>query len=411
MKEEYKRSISGVLLILLYPFAGIIYTFRNIQKQEAEKWFFLICLYFGLAFIYFNPYGLLGEGSDSERYAIALREAFSMRGITLHDYLNYRLREDYYANILLFAVSRFTSNPQIFYGVAAAIMGLFFSKTAWIIINQTKGNKYVWIFIVTMLLCDPIWKINGVRWWTALYVFLYGAFSFVFEKKKIKLIWCLLSVLIHYTFLFPLYILVVYFFLPKKNTLPYVILFMVLTLVSNFDLSSVSDVVAKLIPASFNEETITGYLSFEYKAQHNLFADSGRFVAMYVNLFLMWVAYFGGRKEFEFNPGLKKFFIFTLLMSSLCLFINFAPWGRRFLGLSNFLSFAFYCLFLSQDFVNGKILKNIKFAIPFVAYFAIYQISFGLYSIGAKNLFLGNFLTVFFYNDFISIHHYLELLF
>lgn len=410
--KSNRRLWGGLLLTLVYPFGGIIYTFRRIQWKEAEYWFLLICVYIGLAFIYFDSTSttMQGEGKDAERYAMEL--------ITLHrsdiSFTNYiaaeadkRQDNDYYAATLLYFVSRFSGNPQLFFGLAALIMGLFFAKTAWIIINKTKKHPYVYLLIIAMLLSAPIWKINGVRWWTALYVFLYGILSFLFDKKPRKLIWCILAVLIHFTFLFVVYVVVAWLLLPKKKLVPYVVLFTVLSLMSSFDLSSWSDWIARLIPSFYNEEKIIGYMAFEYTASHNWFADSGRYVSIYTNLFLVLVSFFKCGDLIKKDDLLRKFFILMLVISSLCLFINFAPWGRRFIDLSNFISFAWLSYAFSILGFRERAKSAFTIAKPFILYFIGFQINKGLYSLGVYNMFLGNFITVFLYNDNVPIHSFL----
>lgn len=410
------RTIEGILLILLYPFLGIIYTFRQIRLAEAEKWFWLICVYFGLALIYFDYTStvFVGEGKDAERYAL---EVISLHGSDigfvdyLKDYNERKQDNDYYAAILLYFVTRFSGNPQLFFGLAALIMGLFFAKTAWIIINRTQKSQYIFILIMTMLLASPIWKINGVRWWTALYVFLYGLLSFLFDKNPKKLIWCILALLIHFTFLFAIYAVVAWLLLPKRKLTPYVVVFIVLNLMSSFDLSSWANWIARLIPSFYNEEKIIGFMTYEYAASHNWFADSGRYVAIYTNFYLVLVSFFKGGDIIKKDELLRKFFILVLVVSSVCLFINFAPWGRRFLDLSNFLSFAWYCYAFSIPEFRERTKKLFAVAMPFLLYFVLFQISKGLYSIGLYNLFFGNFITVFLYNDNIPVHFYLDKLF
>ena len=112
-----KRYISSVLLTLLYPLGGLVYSIKHLNWDKSEKLFFLFCIYFGLAFIYFSEgSGLLGDGADSERYALYLMQAYDMPHISLSDYLALRgERFDYYASFLLYVVSRFTGNPQIFF--------------------------------------------------------------------------------------------------------------------------------------------------------------------------------------------------------------------------------------------------------------------------------------------------------
>lgn len=410
--KSNSRLWGGLLLILLYPFAGIIYTFRRIQWKEAEHWFLLICVYIGLAFIYFDSTSTImqGEGKDAERYAmelVSLHHSNIGFASYLSDYTETKQDNDYYAAILLYGVSRVSGNPQLFFGLAALIMGLFFAKTAWIIINRTQKHPLVYLLIVAMLLASPIWKINGVRWWTALYVFLYGILSFLFDKKPRKLIWCIIAVLIHFTFLFAVYVVVIWLVLPKKKLAPYVVVFTILSLMSSFDLSSWSDWIARLIPSFYNEEKIIGYMTFEYTATHNWFADSGRYVSIYTNMYLVLVSFFKCRDLIKKDDLLRKFFILMLVISSLCLFINFAPWGRRFIDLSNFISFAWLCCAISIPEFRERAKNAFTIAVPFVLYFIGFQINKGLYSIGLYNMFFGNFITVFLYNDNIPLHSYL----
>ena len=409
--KSNRRLWDGLLLILLYPFAGIVYTFSRIQWKEAEKWFILICVYIGFAFIYFDSTStqMQDEGKDAARYATEMITLHQI-DISFTDYITEKAEKrqdnDYYAAILLYIVSRISGNPQLFFGLAALIMGLFFAKTAWIVINRTKKHPLVYLLIVAMLLAAPIWKINGVRWWTALYVFLYGILSFLFDKKPRKLIWCLVSVLIHFTFLFAIYVVVAWLLLPKKKLAPYVVLFTILSLMSNINLSSWSFWISRLIPSFYDENFIIGYMTFEYRASHNLFADSGRYVSIYTNLFLVLVSFFKCRDLIKKDDLLRKFFVLMLMVSSLCLFINFAPWGRRFIDLSNFISFAWFCYACSIPDFREMVKSTFAFAKPFLLYFIGFQINKGLYSLGLYNMFLGNFITVFLYNDNVPIHSY-----
>lgn len=408
--ENKENARKGIILSILYPFGGLVYALRRIRSKEAAVCFFIFCTYFGFAFIYYDGTGRMGEGKDSERYALALKEAHTM-DCSLSQYIEYREREDYYANIMLYTVSRFTGNPQIFYGVVTLIMAIFLVKSSWIIIYRTNKNKFVYLCLIAMLLVSPVWKILGIRWWTALYVFLYGLLSYLFEDKKSKLLWCFVSVLIHFTFLFPIYMLLAWLVLPKKNIAPYVVIFAILSLMGGVDISIFRNLVSRMIPNAYDQDMIIGFMTFEYRAKHNWFADSGRIVSIYLNLFIVLCLFFKARKLIEVDNLLRKFMILVLMMASLCLFINFAPWGRRFLGLSNLLLFALYALVLSNRVINDAIEKPMHIAKPFIIYYVLFQLHFGSYSIGALNLFFGNFITVFFYNDNIPIQFYIDRLF
>jgi len=407
-----RESLKGLLITFIYPFAGIIYTFRHIDRKEAEKWFLLICIYWGFAYIYYNGVGIFGEGTDSERYAKLFIESHAMRSISLSQYIAYLNKEDYYSAILLFAVSRVSGNPHVFFGVAALIMGWFMTRSAWIVINNCEEKKsLVYILIFAMLFAAPIWNIGFLRWWTALFIYLYGILSYLIYQKKISLIWCFLPVFVHYTFFAVLYVTIVYLIIPKRKVLPYLIVFVAANFVSSFDVQYIYNIIESLTPSAYDGEHIIGYMSFEYKASHNMFADSGRYVAIYTNLYMIVSFYLRCKKDIDNDDFVRKFFILTLLISSLCLFVNMAPWGRRFIDLYNFITYAFFCYVLSQKtyYTSAKILMNI--AIPFLFYFILFQLRGGLYSIGLINLFVGNFFTVFFTNDNTPIIFYIDKIF
>ena len=407
-----KRYISNVLLTFLYPLGGLVYSIKHLNWGKSEKLFFLFCIYFGLAFIYFSEgSGLLGDGADSERYALYLMQAYDMPHISLSDYLALRgERFDYYASFLLYVVSRFTGNPQIFFCVVATVMGFFYAKVTWLIIRLCKTNDfYVKILIVFLILIAPIWKINGVRWWTALYIFLYGVLSYIYCRKWYYLVYCFCSFLIHYTFLYPIFVASLGLFLPSRKILPYLALFLGINLLNNFDLTILERFLAKILPENYAENTI-GYLTFEYKASRNWFADSGKYVTMGLNVFLVLLFYIKGKRRIETSAFLRRFFVVSLLLASLCLIINMAPWGGRFLDLGNFCLYALFCLLLSDQVINSRTRYWIKYSIPFLLYVILFQIRGGFYAIGIFNLLCVNFFTVFFMNDNYPIIKYIDLL-
>ena len=116
-------KMPGIILSIIYPLGGLIYSIRNMGKSGTRLCFVLFCLYFGIVFIYHQQGTFLGGGSDSERYAVWLKEAYQNRDLNLLDYVQeYRESKiDIYAPILLYSVSRFTDNPKIFFAVVALI--------------------------------------------------------------------------------------------------------------------------------------------------------------------------------------------------------------------------------------------------------------------------------------------------
>lgn len=131
---------------------------------------------------------------------------------------------------------------------------------------------------------------------------------------------------------------------------------------------------------------------------------------MGLNVFFVLLFYIKGKQRIESSAFLRRFFVVSLLLASLCLIINMAPWGVRFLDLGNFCLYALFCLLLSDQIINSRMRYWIKYSIPFLLYIILFQIREGFYAIGIFNLLCGNFFTVFFMNDNYPIIKYIDLL-
>lgn len=407
------NNIYNIALSILYPFGGLLYSIRNLGKNGSRLYFVLFCMYFGLIFIYHQQGTVLGDGSDSERYAIYLSEAHKLKDINIVEYIklyNGEKRIDYYAPTIIFIVSRITDNPHIFFAVVALLYGVFYSKFLWLIIKHSNNkNAYLLFFIIALFLIAPIWKINGVRWWTALYLFSYGTVGWILEKKNKLLFWSLCSIFVHYTFIYPLALFILYVLLPKKRILPYILLFIGINIFNNIDLTFTNNLINKLFPVNIADSTI-GYLTFEYKATRNWFADSGKYFGIILNLYFVILFYLKAKDDIIKDKTLSNLFIFALLLQSLSLFINIAPWGGRFLDLGDLSIYGFYCIAISRESIFRKTSSYINYAIPFLIYIIFIHLKNGFYVINPISLLLGNYATAFVINENTSIMNIIDKL-
>ena len=399
-----------LLLGLLYPLGGLIYSIRNIGNQGSRFLFVLFCVYFGMIFIYFPEGTNWGEGADSMRYAMNLKDAYAMEDVGFMDYVtSYKGGVDFYAPAILYVISRFTDNVHFFYAVVALIYGIFYSKFVWLVAKHSSysKNKYYLLFFFMLLLIAPIWKINGVRWWTGLYMFCYALGTFLLEGRKGTLLWALCSVFVHFTFLYPMIIFVLYLLFPKRKLWPYVSVFVLINLMGTIDLSIFQDWVRQILPVD-NADQVAGYMTFEYKAERNWFADSAKNVGIYLNLYLVILFYLKARLEILKDKTLLQLFVLALMFETLCLFINMAPWGGRFLNLGDLMLYVFFCVSLSNKVIYSNVIKYVKPVTPFLLYIVLFQIKDGFYAVGFFSLFLGNFFTAFALEDNMPIINFIN---
>lgn len=127
------------------------------------------------------------------------------------------------------------------------------------------------------------------------------------DRKWFYLVYCFCSFLIHYTFLYPIFIAFLGLFLPSRKILPYLILFLGINLLNNFDLTILERFLVKILPENYAENTI-GYLTFEYKASRNWFAESGKYITMGLNVFFVLLFYIKGKQRIESSAFLRQFF-------------------------------------------------------------------------------------------------------
>ena len=108
---------------LLFPVASFVYALSHPWYKNYRVLYVLFFTFVGLAFFY------SGDSADITRYINEFEDAFAMKGVGFFEYFRQRPDKqqiDYYSSFMVWAVSRFTSNPKIFLGTLAMVFALFF---------------------------------------------------------------------------------------------------------------------------------------------------------------------------------------------------------------------------------------------------------------------------------------------
>lgn len=202
-----KTISSKTVFALVWPLGALFSALKNWRQPWAMNVFWIVCAFLGSIQI-FHPEGtILGEGADSGRYVLDLMQMHQ----TVNSYSEVSSTfyngdtNDVYCPTIMFLVSRFTDNGHVLFFVFAIIYGFFYSRNIWYILNRIKDQQanWQWVMLASFFLVCPIWNVNGVRMWTALHVFVYGAMPYLLEKKKKQLLWSLLALFVHHSFIFP----------------------------------------------------------------------------------------------------------------------------------------------------------------------------------------------------------------
>lgn len=188
-----------LLLFIVNPFFSAISSLKNIRDGKSHILLYLWFLIFGIAFCAKN------EAADSFRYVedfmVEHNYSWSQYVAEIRDYLTFESDiKDIYTLSVNYLVGRFTSNYHWSYLIYAAFFGFFYIKSLQIFIKNTQSiDSNIVFYALLFMFCysNPIFNINGVRFWTAAWIGVYVALNIFIEKRYSK-IWllCLMS-LIH----------------------------------------------------------------------------------------------------------------------------------------------------------------------------------------------------------------------
>lgn len=395
-KAMNSKPLPVALLFLVWPF-GLLYTsLKNFKAPGAKTGFILFCAYFGFVFVVSRDLG----GADSARYAQLLRDmhqltpSFENLWASLYSYETNIL--DIYQPLLTWLVSLFTDNIHILFASFAFVFGWFYANNIWIVLKQIQ-NKVTYLTLLLVLvfaLIIPIWYINGVRMYTAAQIFIYGILLYFVENEKKKgLLWAGVSIFVHFSFLFPFALLIIYKILPKKVII-YFIFFIITLLFSEINIYNIQAYL-RMLPDIF-QPRVESYTNIEYvkgikksAEYYNWYvAFSGLALKVAISSLLIILIIFS-RKFLKKNKQLYEFVGFILFFGSWANIAAVVPSGGRFLVVFNMLSMGFIILYLVKYQVSFPVKIIRLISMPLLIFYCIFTLRVGFDYMGIST-FIGN---------------------
>lgn len=390
------KALPVTFLFLVWPFALLLTSLRNFNAPGAKKGFILFCAYFGFVFVISKDLG----GADSARYGQMLHDlhqqtpSFENLWASLYSYETNLL--DIYQPIVTWFVAVFTDNAHFLFSIFATVFGWFYANNIWIILNKVKGNlsPLIVFFIVIFSLTIPLWNINGVRMWTAAQIFIYGVLTYFIGPKKTRgLLWAGASILVHFSFLFPLMLLGLYKFLPKRLIVFF--LFYLITLIfSEINLFTIQGYL-RLLPEIF-QPRVESYTNIEYAENIAMNkSDMNWYVGFSANAFkiainaLLIIVLYTSRKFLKNNKILYGYAAFILFFSGWANLLTSLPSGGRFIAVSSALVVAFLILFFLNYKPSGLLKVTQILSLPLLIIYFIFSIRVGFDYMGIST-FIGN---------------------
>lgn len=189
---------SKAILFILNPFISAIFSLKDIRDGVSHRFLYLWFLIFGIGFC------AISEVADSFRYVekfmIEHNYTWSQYMMEINEYFTFESNiKDIYTLTVNFFVGRFTNNYHWTYFIYAAVFGFFYIKSLKIFLRHNNVSNNIVFYALLFMFCysNPIYNINGVRFWTAAWVGVYVALSVFVEKDYKKLPLLILLPLVH----------------------------------------------------------------------------------------------------------------------------------------------------------------------------------------------------------------------
>jgi hypothetical protein len=282
------------------------------------------------------------EGTDVSRYF----EMFSEFAILNWDekavFLNEDVKFDYFKAFSFYIVSIFSSSPRVYFAFIGFVFGYFYSGIMVTLIRKTDKIKTVLAFLLVLhfIFVIPFYSVQFVRFSTAVVVFLYFVFEYFINGKNTKFLYFSgLSILVHFTFIFPFIALILHHFLPKKLYV-YFYFYLITTVVIQPEFSTVKDAIQQYLPTTVLEEKQT-YLNEDYaedvivkKKQANWYIDYKGQILKYVTLLLVIYLLFVKSRFITSSKVYLDLLSFGLFFAGMANIVAVIPSGSRFYTVS-----------------------------------------------------------------------------
>ncbi len=320
-----------ILLFLFWPLLSFVFALRLYHHKETRIIIFLFLIFFGATFYIgnaaFDSYRLF------EEFQLIASRPFN-EFWTILSGLYTETRADIAKPFILYTVSRFGNSESLIFGALAAVFGWFYiTGINMVYLPSIKQNINAYIHFLFFLFIVPIFNINGFRFYAATWIFFYGTYNVVQSRDIRFFIISLLSILFHFSFIFPNVILIAWFLLGNRNK-AYTLLLVISFLIPELFWPQIQSVAAFLggpIESKFNIYTNPEYGEHVVAIRQNTrwFMNVAGWGIFYYILFMLFIL----RSRFESrikNIRLSNLFSFSLLFISAVNFVRYIPSMERF---------------------------------------------------------------------------------
>lgn len=209
--DEKNKDAAAIGLLLIWPFAGALFSFFRLNRRVSLYVIFAFCLVFGWTF------DTGDKRFDSYRYALEFNAFTANSQANFDNAIKEFLsgdNKDIYTSTCYYLVDRLGGDVQVLFLVFSVVFAFFTVKSLKIIIDKTnyRTGTICMLLMFILLYSNSIFNVNGVRFWTAAWIAAYAVLKIMVENKKLYFILLLATPMVHAAYwLFIAFTVVSYF--------------------------------------------------------------------------------------------------------------------------------------------------------------------------------------------------------
>lgn len=340
MKNNFDKN-RGVqfLLSFIYPFGAFLYSWKDLKSRYSHLAFFVFFVCFGFCF------NAVLESADSSRYVMELN-IFSVDpsgnwSRVVNDYFSPQseTKDIFLYTVFYLTCIFFGNNAHVFFAIIAIVFGYFYLRSLTFITNddEFRNTRFYIILALIFTLSNPIFNINGCRYYTAAWIAVYATFQILLNKKRQYLLLIIILPLVHGSYyIFWIFFLIAYLVRHFYKFLPY--LFFISFFFTDITLQIIPDFSGYLPP--FLQTMVFNYtesnealarMSGEEAAQEALYARILMMIPRYYHVLMIFLLV-RSQKLFKDKKS-KEFLGFILAYGSLVNISSMIPSMMRYWAL------------------------------------------------------------------------------
>lgn len=210
--------IKKIFLFTIYPFGAFLLSLKDYRSQSSRIIFYLWFIIFGYTF------QAVDQSADSYRYVnehfeVEKNYDWSQYTKSINEYFTFKSKvKDIYVLSCNYFVSRITKNYHLLFALFSSVFAFFYLKSFKFLTNNLNFKYSIPFILLSFIFVfsNPIYNINGVRFYTASWIAVYSIFQILvnFNYKYFALL--ALTPLVHVSYfiliaLFPIIIILLRF--------------------------------------------------------------------------------------------------------------------------------------------------------------------------------------------------------